>query len=465
LDEGYNISYKGRKYGTLDLVKDLRKEIQKYPELLAQIFNERVKRYTDRDLSRFWRGNNHQYIRRVKSKIQNSNSDDYNPEFRFSDSVGNLKLLEKKLIEKYQVKAIGCIKIIKLYKEKNSEIKTLQFIDIIKQELGRISGDLRLTDQELSLILAGYDTFIRNTLDIITNRKSKRWYNPEYKFTRERLNDFRESLKELLGYHAKNGVDLISKYERLNPNLDYWHPKNYYIKNANYFNEIDTAEKSYWFGFLYSDGHLSDKRPRIQFELSAKDKDRIEQFIKTIGLDMDRIEIKRRFFKYKRKIVPFKTARIRFSSKIMSSDLKNLGFKKFKIGKLGIPHFIRLKINEAHREAKNTDYNFTETHSGKIALAFLLGFYDGDGTYMGGKQAKIYSTNKKLLEEIKSLYNIKNNINLQSEIYQDKSEDLSIEDRTSHKSVYYLTLGPEIFDGMMGSYDKSMKRKRPLELF
>lgn len=396
----------------------------------------------------------------MKSKIQNPNSEDFNPNFRFSDRVGNLKLLEAKLTEKLGVKTIGCLRIIELYTEHNSETSTIQFIDMIERELGRVSGDVKLTDIELSLILAGYDTFIRNTLDTITNRESKRWYNPKYKFTRERLDYFKESLIEILGHRAKRTLELIRTYERLNPDLDYWHPKNYEIKNPNYFKEIDTEEKAYWLGFFYSDAHLSHNRPRIQFELSAKDKDRIEQFIETIGLDMDRIEIQQRYMIYKGKIVPFRTARIRFSSKEMASDLENLGFKRFKIGEIGLPHFVRLKIIEAHKEAANTSKHWTDTHSGKIALAFLLGFHDGDGTYMGGRQAKIYSTNKKLLDEIKSVFNIKNNVNLQSEIKKEISKDISSEDRKRHKPLFYLTLGPETFDAIMKSYNKSMKRKR-----
>lgn len=266
---------------------------------------------------------------------------------------------------------------------------------MIEKELGRVTVDVELTDIELSLMLAGYDSFIRNILDTITNRESKRWYNPDYKFTCERLDDFKEFFKEIFGYRAIRTIELIKIYEEKNPDLRYWHPKNYNIKNPNYFKEIDILEKGYWFGFLYSDAHLSHNRPRIQFELSAKDKDRIEQFIETIGLDMDRIEIQQRYMKYKGKIVPFKTARIRFSSKEMASDLDKLGFTRFKHGKIGLPQYFRLKIIEAQKEASNTGKHWIDTHSGRIALAFLLGFYDGDGTYMGGRQAKIYSTNKK----------------------------------------------------------------------
>lgn len=105
-----------KKYTTIELIKDLREELQKHSEILAQMFPNRMNRYSDKDLSCFWRGN-YQYIHRIKSKIENSNLKDYKPDFRFSDKVGNLRLLEEKLIEKLGAKALGCLKIIELYKD------------------------------------------------------------------------------------------------------------------------------------------------------------------------------------------------------------------------------------------------------------------------------------------------------------------------------------------------------------
>ena len=71
LKEGdYEILYDGGEYTTIELIEDLREELRRHSELLAQMFPERVNRYTDRDLSRLWRGSNYQYIHRIKSKIQ-----------------------------------------------------------------------------------------------------------------------------------------------------------------------------------------------------------------------------------------------------------------------------------------------------------------------------------------------------------------------------------------------------------
>lgn len=98
--------------------------------------------------------------------------------------------------------------------------------------------------------------------------------------------------------------------------------------------------------------------------------------------------------------------------------------------------------------------------SGKIALAWLLGFYDGDGTYVSGRHAMIYSSNKKLLDEIKSLFGIENQVRTSYDFTKD--ELIELREIKGTKNVYALTLGPSMFDFMMESYDRSMARKRPI---
>lgn len=443
----------------LQLVEDLRKELQRFSEELAQMFPDRVKRYTDRDLSRLWRGSNFQYISRIRSKITNHLQKDYKPDFRFSDKESNLRLLEEILNERLGSRASSCLAIIKLYEDRDSGITTLQFIDMIENELGRISGEVILTDQELSFILAGYSTFIRDILDTITNRDSQRWYNPDYKFTQERLDDFKQIFEEILYNRAEKCLELVKKYEESNSDIKYFHPKDYSIEKPNFFDQIDSVEKAYWYGFLCADGHLSLVRSRIQFELSLKDKDFIVAFMKEIGLNLERIEERRQFMTYRGEVKSYQSARIRFSSDSIKAGLIDLGFDKFKSGEIGIPDFVKALIAEARQESSSTGLDWSLTKSGKIALAWLLGFYDGDGTYISGRNAKIYSSNKRLLDEIKSLLGIENLVR----VSYDVSEDDFIELRQIRgtKNIYGLTLGPSTFDSMIQSYDKSMARKRP----
>lgn len=74
------VNINNRDYSTLDFIEDLHKELRTHSEILAQIFPDRIQSFSDRYLSRFWRGNNFRYIARVKNKITNPNNKDYNPD-------------------------------------------------------------------------------------------------------------------------------------------------------------------------------------------------------------------------------------------------------------------------------------------------------------------------------------------------------------------------------------------------
>lgn len=205
-----------------------------------------------------------------------------------------------------------------------------------------------------------------------------------------------------------------------------------------------------------SDGSLEKNRPRIKFELSAKDKDRIVEFIKSIGLDINRIEEYEKIYRYNGELKRSALARISFSSAEMAQDLLDLGFRKMKNNAQGIPEFVKSLISRAKSQVKGSKLHWATTTNGKIACAWLLGFYDGDGTYMGGRQARIYNSNKKILDEIKKFYGCENNVNIQTP----RDEIIESEIQTK-KPLYYLTLGPEVFEAMIFSYDQSMLRKRP----
>src|SRR5690606_10292543 len=49
-----------------------------------------------------------------------------------------------------------------------------------------------------------------------------------------------------------------------------------------YFEDINSAEKAYWLGFLFADGHIFDSKNRSKwcdFVLAVKDEERIDAFI------------------------------------------------------------------------------------------------------------------------------------------------------------------------------------------
>ena len=405
-------------------------------------------------MSKLWRGSNFSYIARIRGKIINPSNGDYKPDFRFNEK--SIQLLTEKLREKLGAKMSGSSRIISRYQDSESGITTLRFIDMLKEELGRVSGDIWLDNEELSLIIAGDKDFIHRTLDTINNPVSTRWYNPDYKFPLERVDQIISVFREMLGNKAKRCIQLVKQYKLLNKDLSYWHPKDYSIENPDFFHIIDTIVKAYWYGFLGSDGSLEKNRPRIKFELSAKDKDRIVEFIKSIGLDISRIEEYEKIYRYNGELKRSALARISFSSAEMAQDLLDLGFRKMKNNAQGIPEFVKSLISRAKSQVKGSKLHWATTTNGKIACAWLLGFYDGDGTYMGGRQAKIYNSNKKILDEIKKFYGCENNVNIQTP----RDEIIESEIQTK-KPLYYLTLGPEVFEAMIFSYDQSMLRKRP----
>ena len=132
----------------------------------------------------------------------------------------------------------------------------------------------------------------------------------------------------------------------------------------------------------------------------------------------------------------------------MARELYDNGFFSQSSEERKLPETILSEI----KEADSISNNGPETNSGAIPLSFLLGYYDGDGNYRGGRSARIYSSSKEILEEIKIAYKIKNNVNpLRPKLEADEI----IED-----SKYYITPGPKLLEQMLKTYKDSMQRKR-----
>jgi len=299
---------------------------------------------------------------------------------------------------------------------------------------GRKAGKIK--NDSLSIILGQYSNFLSEIIFLITNPNPKK-HNPNYKFSIERLDSFKRHLKDYLGDNASSFITLIEKYEIKNDLKKYskqqWHYHNPTLKE-DYFKSLDTVEKGYWYGFLSADGYLQvlqekDKkvRYRISFELSVKDKERLLAFCRAIGLNTNRVKERVRESIIRGKLIIGTMAYVEFTCKPMAEDMIKLSFLQFKKGG---------KINEAifiNRE---------------VALGFLLGYFDGDGSE---DSTKIVSTNKIFLEQIKEKFIIKNPVV--------KEQD---PDRTKSlwKPLWRIFVGPRIFSEMLCNYEKSMPRKR-----
>lgn len=61
-----------------------------------------------------------------------------------------------------------------------------------------------------------------------------------------------------------------------------------YPRNSNYFEKIDTPDKAYWLGMMFSDGSITKER---QVNLELKDEEHILKFQKAIGAKNHKINI------------------------------------------------------------------------------------------------------------------------------------------------------------------------------
>lgn len=414
------------KYSTLDLIKDLKQEIQKYPEILSQIFPIRYK-YNHKQLSLFWRrGKNINYVSKLMAKFTNDRN--------FSLDDNDFNLLEEQLRRRFGNRASHCFDIIKQYKE--STLSFNIFIELIKLELGRISCDIEVTYGELAILLGKHEDYVYHIRKYILSQTNRR-YNPNYKFDLESLQEFKAALRVLLKEKAKVSISFIKKYINFNPDLKEYLFERVTIKSPHYFESIETIEKGYWFGFICADALVKRKyRYTFKFELKSLDRERLVKLADLIGLDIERIKDRKRIYyddNGKLKIKEY--SYIQFKSKRMIEDLLRNGYSSSSMG-AGLPEII-----------KRADED--------MALAFLLGFFDGDGTWYGGRSGEIYSSNKMILMDIKKKYMIKYPVRTTKEALIDE-----LSGKIIHRAAHRLTLGAHLYEKMMKIYVYSMKRKR-----
>lgn len=181
--------------------------------------------------------------------------------------------------------------------------------------------------------------------------------------------------------------------------------------NDRIFEIIDTKNKAYWLGFLYADGCIKNNR-LLQLILAKDDEEQIDKFITFIDSDIDR---KRYYGPYKSN----KQVQVHFhiTSPILIQDLISHGCTGNKTFTIRLPIF-------------NTE---------KLNLAFLMGYYDGDGTR---REPTITCGALPFLQDIKTYYNITNQI------------------KQENNNTYKFCFGGELYRKMLINYPDSMTRKR-----
>jgi hypothetical protein len=189
-----------------------------------------------------------------------------------------------------------------------------------------------------------------------------------------------------------------------------------------YFHNIDTKEKAYWLGFLYADGTIyrNGTSTRIAIELGRKDEDVIDRFCQSLGLTKERK--KYRIHDNTKRVL------IGFGCKRITNDLLRHGLKFLKSKTMEYP-----KLNRRDLE-----------------LAFLLGYFDGDGKQ---RTTRLFSGSRRFLEQVSKRFD------LQFKAHENRRES-RLNGRKIKGTEYYMHLGAKLFNEMMENYENSMPRKR-----
>jgi len=425
-------------YKTKDFTDELIEELSKHPNSMFELNPERnlrrQKGFTMKELSILWDHTSDFVSKKLRRKK-------HNPKYIFPDE--DLLDLILKIKTKYGIQANQCLDLIDAHRK--GDLSLEPFILAIRNELGNISDEIPVTLDEIALLFGfsrGHIVRIRANSDFLIDK--------------ERLDILQKNCKVLLRKKAENISKIISKYKERNPNLPDYAGQQYTIENPDLFNNIfNNPETLYWFGFLCADGYLTqDGHYRIVIKLKRSDRKIIEKFAEFVGFDVERINDGITFFRNERnELKAFENSIIRFGCKTMWRDLESLGIFQFKIDEK-LPNVIKLLIKEAIK--KNPTGELKETKEGRLALMFLLGFYDGDGHWDGGMAAVIHNTKKKFLTQIKQYFKSPNDVRRAFKGIIDEEKGLIVQ-----KPGWALYLGPVLFDGILSSYDNSLQRKRP----
>lgn len=303
--------------------------------------------------------------------------------------------------------------------------------DIVNSSLIVKSGkNARLIKNQVFNNLFGLgDSFISNRL---RGMKSGNFYT----IAEDDLNHIRNVLITKYLDRAKNIIALIDKYKQMNELFIRKHSgERWYYYNpgfkGRFFRKIDSIEKGYWLGFAGADIHASRRGDyQIVANLAHKDICHLYAFCEVFGLNNDKIET------YYDKDGNHKCV-LRFSCKSMIEDLYEHGFTSSKSKNKSIPGPIKMAILRAKVE-KEKVLDIWQTWSGRIALAWLYGYYDGDGLKAS---TAITCGSREMLEEIKEFFDI---------YYELKGGP----------GNYYLTVGTYLMNKMQSTYDKGLPRKR-----
>lgn len=289
-------------------------------------------------------------------------------------------------------------------------------------------------------------------------------FKGERHLTQNDFVNFKKSLEKYFGKKSIKITDYIKEFIN-NPKIrkyakQQWHLHNPTLKadffsglTKDSFNNID-AVSSYWFGFMGSDaskqsglfqqseGSVRDHKYRydITIELSRTDRNLIEQFCDTLGLDQSKIKERPREKWGKIYIHAY----VSFGCRDMIDDLDKLGFTSSKSKRKTIPRYVQTALKQAfdciNRRFIGPDH-LANTIPGSVALTWLRGAYDGDGH---SDRTELGSFSQEYLEDIRRAFKIKYPV------------------RPHGENFYVLSLGARLYNAITKvckDYDLGLRRK------
>lgn len=207
----------------------------------------------------------------------------------------------------------------------------------------------------------------------------------------------------------------------------------------NYIESYDGLEIWYYFGLLCADGYVmmeGKNHYTIALSLQSEDKRIVYQFADFLGLPDSKVK-PHDVYGDDGKV--YHNHRLNFNCRSMVEDLKSIGIFGSKSERKKVPKVVKDLIKKAKDEKKSLILpNIWVSPSGKKALTWLRGYYDGDG--LKGTTG-IICENKEYLDEIKKLFN-------------------TLYDPTlpNNSAVYHLSLGSVRFNNMLKAYNGGLNR-------
>lgn len=179
-----------------------------------------------------------------------------------------------------------------------------------------------------------------------------------------------------------------------------------------FFERIDTKEKAYWLGFLYADGYVTRDGAATVLDLCEKDADWVHKFCEVVGVSHDRVKARTHKKGYR-------SISVRIQSRQFTEHLVRHGC-----------------VN-----AKSKIIRLPELGSEELDMAFLMGYYDGDGTANG---TEVCSGSIEFLKDIVIRFDVRTKLS-----------------QTIGK-VSKLTLGADLKRRLVMNYPDGMLRKHQM---